>query len=169
MPPLPPFEIVITMFLINTTQIVISLIFEVFSRRNMSLPIFSTVQLNITICKYSTNVYWHWQSNIEASKGCKYYLSDLKSECNNGIKLLRFKVYLLIAEILTSTQVCQHINSSINIPQLKIKNSNQTWKWIDKDLRCISANFEWPTVAYLNILNMRTKILCHRIEEKINQ
>jgi len=83
----------------------------------MSLPIFSTVQLYITICKYSTNVYWHWQSNIEASKGCKYYLSDLKSECNNGIKLLRFKVYLLIAEILTSTQVCQHINSSINISQ----------------------------------------------------
>jgi hypothetical protein len=24
----------------------------------------------------------------EASKGCNYYLSDLKSECNNGTKLL---------------------------------------------------------------------------------
>jgi hypothetical protein len=31
-------------------------------------------------------VYWHWQSKTEASKGCNYYLSDLKSDCNNGIK-----------------------------------------------------------------------------------
>ena len=35
-------------------------------------------------CKYSTN-----DTDLlktEASKGCNYYLSDLKSECNNGIK-----------------------------------------------------------------------------------
>jgi hypothetical protein len=30
-------------------------------------------------------------------------------------------------------------------------------------------NFEWPTLANMNILYMRTQILCHRIEKKINQ
>jgi hypothetical protein len=40
--------------------------------------------------KYSTNVYWHChcQSKTEESKGCNYYLPDLKSDCNNGGKLL---------------------------------------------------------------------------------
>jgi hypothetical protein len=32
---------------------------------------------------------------------------------------------------------------------------------------CISANFEWPTFSNMNILYMRTQILCHRIEKKI--
>ena len=27
-------------------------------------------------------------------------------------------------------------------------------------------NVEWPTFAYMNIFNMRTKILCHRNEKK---
>jgi hypothetical protein len=26
----------------------------------------------------------------------------------------------------------------------------------------VSTNFEWQTFAYMNILNVRTKILCHR-------
>ena len=31
---------------------------------------------------------------------------------------------------------------------------------------CISKNFEWPTFANMNILNMRTKILCHKNKQK---
>jgi hypothetical protein len=36
--------------------------------------------------KYSTNVNWHSQSKTEESKGCNYYLPDLKSDCNIGVK-----------------------------------------------------------------------------------
>jgi len=34
---------------------------------------------------------------------------------------------------------------------------------------CISTNFECPTFAYINILNMRTKISSHRNEKNINR
>jgi hypothetical protein len=30
-------------------------------------------------------------------------------------------------------------------------------------------NFEWPTFAYMNILNTRARILCNRNEKIINQ
>jgi hypothetical protein len=33
----------------------------------------------------------------------------------------------------------------------------------------IHYNFEWPTFAYMNILNTRTGILCNRNEKIINQ
>ena len=49
----------------------------------------SMVQLYIAReWKYSTNVNCHCQSKTEESKGCNYYLPDLKSDCNNGGKLL---------------------------------------------------------------------------------
>ena len=38
--------------------------------------------------KYSTNVNCHCQSKTEERKGCNYYLPYLKSDCNNGGKLL---------------------------------------------------------------------------------
>jgi hypothetical protein len=34
---------------------------------------------------------------------------------------------------------------------------------------CISTNFEWPTFAYMSILNTRARILCNRNEKIINQ
>ena len=33
------------------------------------------------------------ETKTDASKGCNYYLSDLKSDCNNGIKLLGFSLF----------------------------------------------------------------------------
>ena len=79
----------ITVLWFNTTQVVINLICVIFSRRMMSLSICSMVQLYIAReWKYSTNVNCHCQSKTEESKGCNYYLSDLKSDCNNGGKLL---------------------------------------------------------------------------------
>ena len=44
--------------------------------------------------------------------------------------------------------------------------------WMDKNASpCILMNFEWPTLANVNILNMRTMIYvtCHRNENKFNQ
>ena len=87
----PPFpiEINITVLWSNTTQIVITNICVIFSRRTMSLSICSMIQLYIAWkWKYSTNVNCHCQSKTEESKGCNYHLPDLKSDCNNGVKLL---------------------------------------------------------------------------------
>jgi hypothetical protein len=81
--------IYITVLWSNTTQIVINYICVIFSRRRMSLSICTMVQLYITRqWKYSTNVNCHCQSKTEESKGCNYYFPDLKSDCNNGGKLL---------------------------------------------------------------------------------
>ena len=33
-------------------------------------------------------MYIDTRSKSEESKGCNYYLPDLKSDCNNGVKLL---------------------------------------------------------------------------------
>jgi hypothetical protein len=105
-PPLFPFEINITVLWSNTTQIVITHICVIFSRRMMSLSICSMVQLYIASeWKYSTNVNCHCQSKTEESKGCNYHLPDLNSDCNNGVKLLLFKVYFLIGYALTFTHV----------------------------------------------------------------
>ena len=41
--------------------------------------------------------------------------------------------------------------------------------WIDKNLKCISTNFEWPIFANMNILNMRTMISVTEMRQKINQ
>jgi hypothetical protein len=55
-----------------------------YTRHRVNIKIYRTVYLR----KYSTNVNCHCQSKNEESKGCNYYLSDLKSDCNNGGKLL---------------------------------------------------------------------------------
>jgi hypothetical protein len=41
--------------------------------------------------------------------------------------------------------------------------------WIDKNLKCISTNFEWPIFANMNILNMRTMISVTEMRQKINE
>ena len=88
-PSLFPFEINTAVLWSNTTQIVITHICVIFSRRTMTLSICSMVQLYIAReWKYSTNVNCQCQSKTEESKGCNYYLPDLKSDCNNGVKLL---------------------------------------------------------------------------------
>ena len=55
---------------------------------------------NGSTIQYSTNVNW------DRSKGCNYYLSDVKSDCNK-------RVFFLIAYAWTFTHVCMKINSLI--------------------------------------------------------
>ena len=111
---------------------------------------------------------------FKASKGCNYYLSDLKSECNNGTKILLFKVYFLTAEVLMLTQVCRHMNSYINRSQVSgsIKiwsvpvHFNEFWMtnlrkyehiiyqnsdFMSKDWEKINQKFVWLKVALINI------------------
>ena len=98
----------------NTTQIVITNICVIFSRRTTSLSICSMVQLYIGLqyrreWKYSTNVNCHCQSKTEESKGCNYYLPDLKSDCNNGGKLLYCTgSHLKIQRV--PNYMCMHLN-----------------------------------------------------------
>jgi hypothetical protein len=120
----------ITVLWFITTQIVLNHICVIFSRRMMSLSICSMVQLYITKeWKYSTNVNCQCQSKTEESKGCKYYLPDLKSDCNNGGKLLYFKVYFLIGYALTFTHVW--INSSIDRNINPVSSMKYQCRWIN--------------------------------------
>ena len=113
--PPPPFSFWnITVLWSNTTQIVITHICVIFSRRTMSLSICSMVQLYIGLqyrreWKYSTNINCHCQSKTEQSKGCNYYLPDLKSDCNNGGKLLYCTgSHLKIQRV--PNYMCMHLN-----------------------------------------------------------
>ena len=124
------------------TQIVMSYLC---SRINMSLPICSTVQLYISReCKYNTNpLYWHWQSKTESNKGWNYYLSNLKSECNNGMKLLRFKVYFSNC-ISTNFErpTFAYMNILLNMRNKILCHRNE---------KKINQKFVWLKVATINI------------------
>jgi hypothetical protein len=69
-----------------------------------------------------------------------------------------------------------HVNSLIDLDQnfnlvasKKYQSDLDADRYISEASARISTNFKWTTFTYMNILNMRTKILCHRNENEINQ
>jgi hypothetical protein len=69
-----------------------------------------------------------------------------------------------------------HVNSLIDLDQnfnlvasIKYQSDLDADRYISETSARISTNFKWTTFTYMNILNMRTKILCHRNENEINQ
>jgi hypothetical protein len=78
-------------FLLKITQIWVITIWLVFLHKQ-----------NTQIAN-STNVNCLCQSKTEENKGCNYYLPDLKSDCNNGGKLL-----------LTFVNTCLYVNKQFD-------------------------------------------------------
>ena len=71
----------------------------------------------------------------EANKGGNYYLSDFKSQCNNGTQLLLFRVYFFYCRgINVDTGLSAYKQFYKQIAILK-PNTDRIWKRIDKNLK----------------------------------